>query len=99
MWVKPGSAVDALSWDRWRSCWVVACRAPASGGKANRAVVELLMGWLERSSGQIRWVVAGSSRSKILEVSGMGDAEVERRLSARLAEGKDRPRTEVTDPT
>jgi uncharacterized protein len=82
--VRPGSAADALAWDPWRNCWVVSCRAPAVGGKANRAVAELVADRLGLPRSSVRWVRAGRSRSKVLSLERMDDLEVERRLLASL---------------
>jgi uncharacterized protein YggU (UPF0235/DUF167 family) len=80
IWVKPGSATNALAWDMWRSCWVVSCRAPPTGGEANRAVAEMMADWLAVPRSSIAWVRAGSSRSKVLSAEGLTDAEADRRL-------------------
>jgi len=80
LWVKPGSRTDALGWDPWRKCWVVSCREPPTGGRANRAVAILLADWLQLPHDAVRWTKAGSSHAKVLAVSGISDAEVVRRL-------------------
>ena len=88
IWVRPGSASDRLAWDPWRRCWIVACRAPARGGAANRAVAELLGEWLGEPRPSVRWEKVGASRAKVLVVDGLDDAEVDRRLrSRRVAAG------------
>ena len=84
LWVKAGSSADALAWDPWRRRWVVSCRAPPTGGKANRAMATLMADWLGLPISSIGWVQAGSSRSKVLSADGITDAEAERRLRARL---------------
>ncbi len=87
LWVRPGGRSDALDWDRWRGRWVVTCRAPPSEGAANRAVAELLAGWLGVPRDAVRWERAGSSRAKVLVIDGMTEAEAERRLRSALPEG------------
>jgi len=59
---------------------VVACRAAPTGGKANRAVLELVADWLDVPHTAVRWERAGSARAKVLEVDGLTDRDVEQRL-------------------
>lgn len=80
LWVKAGSATNALAWDEWRSCWTVSCRAQPTGGEANRAVAEMMAEWLGLPRSSVAWVQAGSSRSKLLSAEGITDAEADRRL-------------------
>lgn len=83
LWVKPGSSADGLAWDGWRRRWVVSCRAPPAQGAANRAVADLVAGWLGVPAGAVRWARAGTSRAKVLLAEGITDLEAERRLRAR----------------
>jgi uncharacterized protein YggU (UPF0235/DUF167 family) len=87
LWVKPGSSRDAIDWDPWRKRWVVSCRAPPTGGRANRAVVILVADWLELPHTAVRWTKAGSSRAKVLSVDGITDVEAARRLRSHIATG------------
>ena len=80
VWVRPGSAEDALSWDPWRRRWVVACRAPPVESTANRAVLGLLAGWLGLPESRLRLGSGGRSRSKRVVVDGLSGAEVRERL-------------------
>lgn len=80
LWVKPGSKAESLVWDSWRRRWVVSCRAPPTGGMANRAVVDLVADWLGLPHSSVRWVQAGSSRAKVLWADGISDDEAARRL-------------------
>lgn len=82
LWVKPGSTADALDWDPWRKSWVVNCRAPPSGGKANRAVLELMADWLGLPPSLVRWTKAGTSRAKVLSADGISEEEATRRLNS-----------------
>jgi uncharacterized protein YggU (UPF0235/DUF167 family) len=84
LWVKPGSRADAIDWDPWRKRWVVSCRAPPTGGRANRAVAILVADWLELPHTAVRWEKAGSSHIKALSAIGITDAEVARRLSSHI---------------
>jgi uncharacterized protein YggU (UPF0235/DUF167 family) len=85
LWVKPGSSTDAIDWDPWRKRWVVSCRAPPTGGRANRAVAILVADWLELPHTAVRLTKAGSSHAKVLSAVGITDAEVARRLRYRIA--------------
>jgi len=80
LWVRAGSTADSLAWDPWRRCWVVSCRAPPVGGKANQAVAGLVAEWLGLPRSSVHWTQAGSSRSKLLSVDGISDQEADRRL-------------------
>jgi len=84
IWVKPGSAADALAWDPWRKRWVVSCRAPPVGGAANRAVAAMMADWLGLPRPSVDWAQAGSSPSKVLSAEGISDAEADRRLRSRI---------------
>ncbi|MGA8663586.1 MAG: DUF167 domain-containing protein [Thermoplasmata archaeon] len=85
IWVRPGGPTDSLSWEPWRKRWVVACREPPTHGRANRAVAGLMADWLGVPPTSIHWEQVGASRSKLLVVEGLSDAEVERRLRNQIA--------------
>jgi uncharacterized protein YggU (UPF0235/DUF167 family) len=91
IWVRPGASSDGVAWDPWRQRWVVSCRAAPVRGAANRAVLSLVEGWLGGTPVRVRWTRAGASRGKVMEVDGLDQAEVDRRLRARA--GND-PRAE-----
>ncbi len=80
IWARPGNAEDALEWDPWRARWVVSCRAAAESGAANAAIAALLADRIGVSVTEVRWVHAGRSRAKQLEVAGLPDEELDRRL-------------------
>lgn len=82
---RPGSHQDKISWDEWRRCWIVACSAPATEGRANEALLQLLADRLEVPRGQVRWARGARSRRKLLEVDRLPRTEIERRLQRRLA--------------
>lgn len=79
---RPSSRTDDLAWDPWRRCWQVRVRAPAVAGQANQAIREVMAHWLGLPLSEVRWVHAGTSASKTLEVDGLSEGEVERRLRA-----------------
>jgi uncharacterized protein YggU (UPF0235/DUF167 family) len=72
--------MNALEWDPWRKRWVVFCQAEATGGDANRAVATLVADWLGLPPPAVRWLIAGTSRAKVLRADGISDVEAERRL-------------------
>jgi uncharacterized protein YggU (UPF0235/DUF167 family) len=80
---RPGSDRAAIEWDPWRESWVVHCREPPVQGAANEAILALLAGWLSMPASSVRWVHAGRSARKRVEVLGLDEAEVRRRLAAR----------------
>lgn len=69
------SEVVGLLGDRLK----VRVAAPAEGGKANRAVIELFREWLGISSRDVEIVSGRSSRDKTLRIGGIG-AEAEGKL-------------------
>jgi uncharacterized protein YggU (UPF0235/DUF167 family) len=71
---------DRLDWDPWRKRWIVSCRAPAVSGAANDAIATLVANWLGVSPDAVRWVIAGRSRAKVIEVAGLPDSEIAFRL-------------------
>lgn len=80
IWARPGSSQDRLAWDRWRQRWVVSCRAAPVKGEANEALALLLSGWLGVSRESVRWKKVSKFPAKTLEVDGLTDLEIERRL-------------------
>lgn len=80
MWARPGSSRDRLEWDRWRGRWTVCCRAPAIGGAANRAIVRMLAGQLGVPPEAVQVLAGEGARAKRIEVAGLDDSEIARRL-------------------
>ena len=60
--------------------------APPEGGRANRAVSELLGAVLEIPRGRITVVGGAAARLKWVEVDGLSEAEVRRRIEKALVE-------------
>jgi uncharacterized protein len=56
---------------------VVRVAAPATDGKANAAVVEALAAALGVHSRAVRLIAGASSRSKVVEVDGVGQSHVD----------------------
>jgi len=85
LWVRPGSHQDRMEWDDWRQRWVVSVRDPPAGGKANDGVVRMLAQRLGVPRSSVRIGVGGRTRTKLLEVDGLADAEISARLRATLS--------------
>jgi uncharacterized protein YggU (UPF0235/DUF167 family) len=79
--VVPGSSRSALL-GRFGAGWRVAVTAPPEGGKANRAVEELLAAALGVDRGSVAVVAGHGAPRKTIEVAGLAADEVERRLAA-----------------
>ena len=77
---RPGARRDDVAWDPWRSVWVISVTAPAEGGAANRALLELVADRLGLDRNQVTFERAGSSRSKRLVILGLSSDEVRARL-------------------
>ncbi len=76
----PGARREGIRYDPWARAWVIAVTAPARGGEANRAIVELIAKRLDLPASDLEWVGGTSSRRKRLRVRGLAPAEVDRRL-------------------
>jgi uncharacterized protein YggU (UPF0235/DUF167 family) len=61
--------------------WKVRVAAAPERGKANDAVLELLAETLAVPRASVTLVSGGSSRNKIVELTGIEPAEIERRLA------------------
>ena len=87
--VQPGARREALLGRLGSGEWKLAVTAPPEDGRANDAVVELLAELLGLKRRQVSVARGLSSRSKQIEVEGLGEAEAEERLTAALGPGKD----------
>ena len=79
---RPGRSSASVRWDPWRQAWSVSCRAPATGGRANEEIAELLAGRLGVGRPALRWLSGSRAARKRLEVEGLTAAEVAARLGA-----------------
>jgi uncharacterized protein (TIGR00251 family) len=79
--VVPGSKSAGVV-GRHGEAWKLRVTAPPERGRANDAAVQLLAETLRVPPGDVRLVSGHGSRDKIVEVSGIGLSEAERRLSA-----------------
>ncbi len=85
--VAPGAARTGVV-GRHGDAWKVRVTAPAEGGRANDAVVRLLAQTLAVPRGAVSLVSGHGARDKIVELAGLEQDEIERRLSS--AAGKER---------
>jgi uncharacterized protein len=79
--VSPG-ARSAEIVGRHGDAWKVRVTPPAADGRANEAVVRLLAETLGLPRASIGLVSGRGAREKIVELSGVGPDETERRLAA-----------------
>ena len=82
--VQPGARRNALLARMPGGIWKVAVAAPPAEGRANDAVVELVSELLGVHRRQVTLARGASSRSKVVEVEGLSEAEVDARLAAAL---------------
>ena len=82
--VQPGAKRSALLARLASGEWKVAVAAPPVEGRANEAVVELVSELLGVKRRQVTVARGASSRSKLVEVEGVSEAEAEARLTAAL---------------
>ena len=85
--VSPG-ANSAHVVGRHGEAWKVRVAAPAEGGRANEAVVRLLAEALSIPREDVSLVSGLGARDKIVQLTGLGPTQIERRLSS--AAGKER---------
>ena len=82
--VQPGAKRSKLLARLASGEWKVAVAAPPLEGRANEAVVELVSELLGVKRRQVTVARGASSRSKLVEVEGVSEAEAEARLTAAL---------------
>ena len=78
--VVPGASRDRVV-GRYGDGFKVLVSAPPEGGKANTAVIEVLAAALGVRPQQVRVVKGHTGARKLMEISGMDEAEVFARLS------------------
>jgi uncharacterized protein (TIGR00251 family) len=78
--VVPGSSRDRVV-GPYGDGIKVQVSAPPEGGKANRAVVELIAGALGVRSQQVQVVKGHTQPRKLIDVVGMADCEIREKLS------------------
>jgi len=78
--VAPGASAPGVV-GRHGDSWKVRVAATPERGKANDAVLELLAETLAVPRASLTLVSGGSSRNKIVELTGIAPDEIERRLA------------------
>lgn len=78
--VSPGAARPSIV-GRHGDAWKLRVAAPPEHGKANDAVVDLIAETLDLPRASVTLVSGGSSRNKIVELTGVEPDEIERRLA------------------
>jgi uncharacterized protein (TIGR00251 family) len=85
--VSPGAARAGVV-GRHGEAWKIRVAAAPEGGRANEAVIRLLADTLSVPRDAVRLVSGHGGRDKIVELAGLGPAQIERRLTS--AAGKER---------
>jgi uncharacterized protein len=85
--VSPGATRPGVV-GRHGEAWKVRVAAAPEGGRANEAVIRLLADTLSVPRDAVTLVSGHSGRDKIVELAGLGPAQIERRLTS--AAGKER---------
>lgn len=83
--VQPGAREAALMGREADGVWKVKVREPAREGRANEAVERLLAERIGVPRRAVRVIRGAASRSKLVEVEGLGPEALETRLAAALA--------------
>jgi len=82
--VVPGASGDGIA--GWLGETLkVRVAAPAERGRANAAVEELLAGALGVATNRVRIVAGRASPRKVVEISGLSETEIRRRLAHRTS--------------
>jgi uncharacterized protein (TIGR00251 family) len=82
--VQPGAPREAIAGWMDDGTLKLTVSAPPEGGRANQAVVALLATALGIKARQVVVARGASSRRKTIEIDGLDEAEVRRRLDAAL---------------
>jgi hypothetical protein len=86
--VSPGASRAGVV-GRHGEAWKVRVAAPPEGGRANDAVIRLLADTLSVPRDSVTLVSGHGGRDKVVELAGLGPAQIERRLTSAAA-GKER---------
>jgi uncharacterized protein len=85
--VSPG-ARSAYVVGRHGEAWKVRVAAPAEGGRANDAVVQLLAETLSLPREAVTLVSGLGARDKVVQLAGLDSTQIERRLSSAAGKGE-----------
>ena len=88
--VQPGAPRDRLVGRMADGTLKLAVTAPPEGGRANAAVARLLAEVLGLEARNLRLKRGAGGRSKVFEVEGVAESELERRVDAALESGERR---------
>ena len=86
MRVHPGARSEGLAGRLGDGTLKLAVAAPPEGGRANRAVEALLAGILGVPRARVTVVRGAGARSKVVEVEGLDESEVGRRIQDALGD-------------
>jgi uncharacterized protein YggU (UPF0235/DUF167 family) len=86
--VSPGATRPCVV-GRHGGGWKIRVAAAPEGGRANAAVIRLLADALSVPRDAVTLVSGHGGRDKIVELAGLGPAQIERRLTS--AAGRERP--------
>jgi uncharacterized protein (TIGR00251 family) len=78
--VLPRSSRNAITWDKATGSYKAYLTAPPVDGAANEALVALLAESLKIPKRQIRIVHGATGRQKTVEIMGLAEQEIEKRL-------------------
>jgi uncharacterized protein len=67
--------------------WKVRVAAPAEGGRANEAVLQLLSETLSVPRNAVALISGHAARDKVVQLAGLDPAQIERRLSSAAGKG------------
>ena len=82
--VSPGARRGGVA-GRVGDVWKLRVTAPAEGGRANEAVVQLLADTVDVPRRRVTLVSGHTARDKVVELEGVEAAEAERRLAGASA--------------
>jgi uncharacterized protein len=85
--VAPGSARPGVV-GKYGEGWKVRVVAPPEGGRANEAVLRLLADTLEVARDDVTLVSGHGARDKVVNLTGLGPADIEQRLTAAAEAGR-----------
>jgi len=88
--VHPGARRERVGRRMADGAWRLEVHAAPEGGRANEAVVELLAAALGVARGNVRVTSGRASRSKLIEIDGLAEADVEARLERAAEEESSR---------
>ena len=89
--VSPGSGRTGIV-GRHGDAWKISVTAAPEGGRANEAVIRLLADALSVPRRSITLVSGHGARDKIVELTGVGPALIERRLTSATASDRRKER-------